>query len=122
MNKAALGGVNAGGVDAGVAQNIRQPGQVLFQRVVRPGEQVAQVVGEHLARLHSGALAQPLHIPPDVGAVHGLSRPRHEHRSSGDFLFLKIFFQRPAQLVRQKNRAALALVDDLRPARSCSCR
>ena len=88
MNKAALGGVNAGGVDAGVAQNIRQPGQVLFQRVIGPRKQVAQIVGEHLARLHYGALAQPLHIPPDVGAVHRLSRPRHEHRPGGDFLLL----------------------------------
>ena len=44
----ALHGVDAGGVDAGVSQNVRQPGQILFQRVIAPGEQVAQVVGNTL--------------------------------------------------------------------------
>lgn len=38
MDAAALHGVDAGGVHAGVAQNIRQPGQVFFQRVVGPCE------------------------------------------------------------------------------------
>ena len=35
---AGLHGVDAGGVDAGVAQDVRQPDDVLLQLVIRPGE------------------------------------------------------------------------------------
>ena len=42
---AAAGGVDARGVDAAVSENVRKPHNVLEPRVVRPGEQVAQVVG-----------------------------------------------------------------------------
>ena len=68
MDAAALGSVNAGG-DTAVAQNVRQPGQVFFQRVESPGEQVAQVVGEYLGGFHTGALAQGLPIPLDIAPV-----------------------------------------------------
>ena len=38
----------------------KRPGLVFFDGIVGAGEQVAQIVGEHLARLHPGALAQGL--------------------------------------------------------------
>lgn len=63
--------IDPGGVDAAVAQNIRQPGDVMVDGVELPGEQVAQVVGEHFLRVHPGALAEVLHHPPDIGTVQG---------------------------------------------------
>ena len=39
--------VDARGVDAAVAQDVRQLGDVLFQIVERPGEELAQIVREH---------------------------------------------------------------------------
>ena len=44
--------VDAGGVDAAVAQNVGQPGDVLFNAVEGAGEQFAEIVGEYLAGLY----------------------------------------------------------------------
>ena len=62
----ALRGVDAGGGYIGVAQEIGQAGQVLFQAVVGPGKQVAEIVGEYLAGIHLGGCAQRLHVLPDI--------------------------------------------------------
>ena len=122
MDSSTLHGVDACGVDAGVAENVRQPGQVTLYGVIRSGEQVAEIVGEHLGRLHSSAFAQAFHIPPDVGAVKGPPRPRHEHRPAdvlrpgGDFLCPEIVPEQAAQLGGQEHGAPLAFVDDFRSA------
>ena len=79
----------------GMTQSIRQPGQIFFQWIIRPGKQVPQIMGEHLVWLHSRAFTKSFHIPPDIGAVKGLSRPRHEHRSVGDLLLFQVFFSSP---------------------------
>lgn len=94
----AFGGIDAGGVDAGMAQNVRQPVQVLFHGVISVGKEMSQVVGEHFTRLHPGAHAQPFHVPPDVAPVHRLARACHEYRSGGDFFCLGIFFRSPRSL------------------------
>ena len=41
--------INPRCVDAAVSQNVRQPDDILLQRVVGPGKQVPQVMGKHLA-------------------------------------------------------------------------
>lgn len=87
VNRAALGGVDAGGNDAGVAENVRKAAQVFFQRVKGAGEQVPQTMGEHLFWRDSGALAQGLHVPPDIASVQGLARPGGEYRPGGLFCF-----------------------------------
>ena len=117
VDGSALGGVNAGGLDAAVAQDVCQAGEVLFQAVIRPGEQVPEIVGEYLAGSHPGALTQGLHVPPDIGPVQRPAVLGHKHRSGGDFLFLEIGFQQAAQLVRQEYHPPLALVAHLCPAR-----
>ena len=116
VDGSALHSVNAGGVDAGMAQNVRQPGQVFFQRVIRPSKQVPEVVWKDFPRLHVCALTQLFHIPPDVGAIQWLARPGGEHRPGGLFLFPEIFFQQPLQLVRKEHHPAFALIENLRPA------
>ena len=55
--------VNACGVDAAVAQNVRQLGNVLFNAVKRPGEQLAQIVGKDLAGLHPPPLHRAFSYP-----------------------------------------------------------
>ena len=57
VNRAALGGVDAGGNDAGVAENVRKAAQVFFQRVKGAGEQVPQIVWKHLRRRDARLLA-----------------------------------------------------------------
>ena len=66
VDGAGLGGVDAGGGDATVAQVVRQAGEVLLERVEGPGEKMAQVAGEHLPRLHTRALAQLFHVSLDI--------------------------------------------------------
>ena len=61
--------INPGSGYIGMAQNICQTGQVTLQGIVGAGKEVAQIVGEYLGWLHPGALAQGLHIPPDVGSI-----------------------------------------------------
>ena len=55
--------VDPGGVDAAVAQNVRQLGNVLFNAVKRPGEQLAQIVGKDLAGLHPPPLHRAFSYP-----------------------------------------------------------
>lgn len=43
--------IDAGRIDAAVPENIRKLGDVLFDAVEYPGEQVPQVMGEHLLRI-----------------------------------------------------------------------
>ena len=52
--------INPRRLDAGMAQHVRQLGQVFIQLVKGPGKQVPQVVGEHLLPRHVGPFAQGL--------------------------------------------------------------
>lgn len=74
-------------------------------------------MGKDLARLHTRALAEGFHIPPNVAPIQGPTRPGGEHRPGGLFLCFQIVPQKPPQFIREKYGAALALVGDLRPAR-----
>ena len=44
VHTAAFRSVDPGGVDAAVAQNIRQTGEVTLQRIIGSGKQVAQIM------------------------------------------------------------------------------
>ena len=61
--------IDPGGVDAAVPQNICQLGNVLFNAVKRPGEQLAQIVGKDLAGLHPRRFTELFHIRPDITPV-----------------------------------------------------
>lgn len=63
MLDASTHNVDPGGVDAAVAQNVRQLGNVLFNAVKRPGEQLAQIVGKDLAGLHPPPLHRAFSYP-----------------------------------------------------------
>ena len=69
MGLAGLHGIDPGRIQAGVPQNIRQPDDILLQGVIGPGEQVPQVVREHLSLRHAGLPAQRFHLMPDIASV-----------------------------------------------------
>ncbi len=54
---AAFHHVDSGSVNAGMSQNIGKPGYILFHAVIRPGKQMAEIMGENLARLDPSGLA-----------------------------------------------------------------
>ena len=55
-------------IDGGVSQNVRQLHDVTAGLIENGGEQMPEVVGEDLGRLHPGFCAQRLHFPPDLAA------------------------------------------------------
>lgn len=74
---------------------------------------MTKVVREYFIRIHSRAFAQSFHIAPDVRTIQRISLFRREYRSLRPFLFLQIFFQQTAELLRQEYHSALPLVADL---------
>ena len=61
--------IDSGCVDAAVAENIRQLGNVLFNAVKHPCEQMPQIMREYFLRIYPCLLAKTFHLPPDVGAA-----------------------------------------------------
>ena len=59
--------VNPGRLNTGVAQDVRQLGHVPADTVERPGEQVPQIVGKHLAGCHARLVAQRSSPPRSAG-------------------------------------------------------
>ena len=100
----ALHGINPRSIHAAVPQDVSQPDDILLQRVVRPGEQVPQIVGEHLALRHPGILAQCFHFMPDIAPVQGLPAPGDKYRPGGDSPLPGVSEQRLLQLSGQENR------------------
>ena len=49
--------IDAGGVNAAVAENIRQLGNILLDTVKGPGKELPQIVGKYLTFLDTGGLA-----------------------------------------------------------------
>ena len=101
--------VDTGGVDAAVAQQVGQLGQVLVQPVERAGEQVAEVVGKHLFVGDAGGAAQGLHLAPDVAAVQGCAAAGDEHRAEGDAVLLHIAQKLLLQAGGDEHAAGFAL-------------
>ena len=65
--------VNPGGLDAAVAQQVRQLDDVLVLAVKRRREQVAEVVREDLPCIHTRAGSQLFHFRPNLISRHGLA-------------------------------------------------
>lgn len=63
--------IDAGGLNAAVAQHVGQTHDVPVHPVKGRGEQVAEVVRENLAGRDPRRPAQPLHLRPDLASVQG---------------------------------------------------
>lgn len=102
-------GVDAGRVDAGMPQHVRQLDNILSRSVKSAGKKMAQVVGKNLGREDAGTLTQSLHFPPYGNAVNRPAAPGDEHRSGGDAQLGSVLQQQRLQLPDEQNGAHLAL-------------
>ena len=66
MFGAAFEGIDAGGVDAGVAEQVGEAQEVFFGGVKGAGKKMAQVVGKDFFRCNAGLAAEVFHGAPDV--------------------------------------------------------
>lgn len=95
-----------------MAQDVRQLCDILVNLIIDRGKQVAEIMGEDLGGFHSGFLAKPLHLRPDLASPHGLSASGEKNLARGDFLLFRVFQHPPAQLSRQQDGADLSLQRD----------
>lgn len=79
--------VDAGRIDAAVAQDVRQLGDILLHPVERTGKQLAQVVRKDLAGLHARLFAERLHLCPDIASIVRLSTSGDENHAGADAAF-----------------------------------
>lgn len=63
--------IDAGGFNTAVAQDVRQLGDVLFDAIKGPGEELAQIVGKHFGWIYSGNCAELFHLRPNITSVKG---------------------------------------------------
>ena len=105
--------VNAGGVDAAVAQHVGQHGDVVAGAVKGAGKQMPQVVRVHLAGGHAGQAAKGFHLGPDLPAANAAAAFGAEDLAGGNALAAGKLFQLAAQPPRQQNGPHLAFQADL---------
>ncbi|CAN4051677.1 hypothetical protein EJMLMN_EJMLMN_17280, partial [Dysosmobacter welbionis] len=108
--------VNPGRLNTGVAQDVRQLGHVPADTVERPGEQVPQIVGKHLAGCHARLVAQRFHLRPDLPAGDAFFVSGEKNLAGSDFLFPGVFEELAAELARQQDGPDLALQGDFGPS------
>ena len=73
--------VETGRFNAAVPEDVGQLCDVLVDSVKHPGEQMPQIVREHLLGIDIGGTTQSFHLPPDIGAIHGLAGSGDKHRA-----------------------------------------
>lgn len=95
--------IDAGGVDAAVAEEVGQLGDVLFDGVEGFGEEFSQIVGEYLWRMHSRRFAQPFHLRPDGFPVQRFSVPCEKNHAGTDFLFFGVAQEVFSQFDREED-------------------
>ena len=76
--------VDAGRVDAGMAQDICQLSDILFHPIKGSGKQVAQVVGKHFVRQDTGLPAECLHFSPNIASIQWMAVFCHKNHPGGD--------------------------------------
>ena len=83
--------VDAGGLNAGVPQNIRQLYYIPAGPIEQRGEQVPEIVREHLALFHSRFGTDGFHLGPDLASAQTPPASGEKDLPGGDFLFLAYF-------------------------------
>ena len=78
------------GINIGMAEDVCQFGDVLFNRVEGSRKQMTKVMRKDLLGRDSGALAEFLHFPPDVTAIDGVPVTGYEYGTGGNFLFCRV--------------------------------
>ena len=96
--------INSCGVDTAVTENIGKLGNILFNPVKHPCEQMTKVMWEHFLRIYACLLTKPFHLPPDVGATYRFACAGDKNRTCLDFLLRCIAEQFLLQLFHDKYR------------------
>lgn len=97
---AAFEGIDAGGVDACVSEEVGEAQEVFFSGIEGAGEEMAQVVRKDFLRVDVGFLAEGFHGAPDVGTVEGTAGSRCKNGAGRLFLYLEGAFEQGAQFGR----------------------
>lgn len=79
MDRATLCRVDTGRVDAGMTEDVSQPGKVMVDGVEQPGKKMPQIMRKDFLGGYSGILAQSLHIASDVAPVQWSAASGGEH-------------------------------------------
>ena len=99
VNISAFHCVNARRVDAAVTEYIGKAYDVFLQRVECPRKQMPEVVRKHLWTRHSRAVAQLLHIRPNIASVKRFAVSGYEHGAAFYIVSLDISFEHFAKLL-----------------------
>ena len=83
--------IDAGRLDGGMSQHIRQPGNVPASPVKGGCKQMAKIVGEYLTGGHTRIFAELLHLRPDLPTAQTFSALRAEYFAGGDFFMPSVF-------------------------------
>ena len=76
--------------DTAVAQDIRQLGDVLFNAVKGSCKEFPEIMWEYFGRVHTCCSTQPLHLCPDIAAIHGLPILCNKDRTALDSAMLRV--------------------------------
>lgn len=101
-------------IDAAVAENIGELGDILFNTVKHTGEKMAKIVRKYLFGIYLCLNAEVFHFPPDVRAAYRLARAGNKNRARRYLLLGYIPKQFLLQITDNKNASRLALERDCR--------
>ena len=99
--------IDAGRVDAAVAQDIGELRDVLFQFIKRPGKELSQIVRKHLVRAYLCHRAQAFHSGPDVAAVQGPAAARAKQDAACNAAAARVAQKALLELAGDENFAGL---------------
>ena len=109
-------GINPRGVYRGMSEYVGKPHNVLFNRIKRPREKVAEIVRKNLLPFHICAFTKRFHHFPYICPVKRFARFRNENAAACYFLLRRIFFQHFTKLFRNDDNAQLAFHINLCPS------
>ena len=79
--------IDSRGFDAAVSKNICETGYIPADFIEGSGEQVTEIVGKHLPRLHAGLFTDGLHLRPNLLARQRTTASSEKQLTGGDFVF-----------------------------------
>lgn len=85
--------INAGRVNAAMAQDVCQLRNILFNAIESSGKEFPQIVREHLAGIDSSLLTQRFHLRPDTTAIQRFSVSGEKDHTGADFFFFGVVQQ-----------------------------
>lgn len=82
--------IDAGGFNGAVAQHVRQLSHIAAGLVKHTGEQVPQIVGEHLRRCYLRLSADGFHLRPNLFSGKPRTVSGEKYLARDNFLFFRV--------------------------------